>query len=72
MGLTYHGGTSSSVAVQRDDKFPIRYNPDHPDQNNSLASVCDRPWFNDYLYVVGALILGATLYGFVNAHLLHR
>jgi hypothetical protein len=71
-GKKYADATASSVEVQLQDKLSIRYNPDHPDQNNSLASVCDRPWFKDYIYVVGTLVLGLTVYGIVSKYLLHH
>ena len=71
-GTIYRDNTPSLVEVQPHDKFSIRYNPDHPDQNHSLFSVCDRPWFKDYMYLVGALILGLALYDLVRTHLLHR
>jgi len=71
-GITYEGVTSSPVEVQRHDKFAIRYNPEHPAENNSLASVCDRAWFKDYQAVVGGLILGLILYGFAQRYIFHH
>jgi hypothetical protein len=71
-GIAYQGATTSSAEVRRHDKFAIRYNPEHPEENNSFASECDRPWFKDYLYLVSALIIGLMLYGFVQRHFLHR
>ena len=61
-GVAYRDGTVSFVEVQPHDKFAIRYNPEHPDQNNSLESECERPWFNAYLYLFGAIMVGLFLY----------
>jgi hypothetical protein len=71
-GISYQGVTTSSVAVECHDKFALRYNPEHPDQNNSIGSVCDRPWFKDYLYIVGALFATVILYDLVTRYLPHR
>lgn len=71
-GKSYSGELSSPVEVERGDTFTIRYNPDRPEQNNSVASELDRPWFKDYMYVVGALILGLLLYGLFQQHIFHR
>jgi len=71
-GTIFVGATTSSVEVECHDKFSVRYNPEHPEENNSLASVCDRVWFNEYLYVVGALLLGLILYNFVDRLLRYR
>jgi hypothetical protein len=71
-GKTYSGELSSPVEVQPHDTFTIRYNPDRPEQNNSVESELDRPWFKDYMYVVGALILGLVIYGLLQQHVFHR
>lgn len=67
-GTTFNGVLSSPVKVEPRDKFLLRYNPDKPEENNSIESELDRPWFNDYLFLVGALILGLMLYGFFHRH----
>jgi hypothetical protein len=53
----------------------LRYNPADPKENNSLESELDRPWFKEYTWLVGALIVGAMLVEFVHRyfpHLFHR
>ena len=32
-------------SLSRIDTFLLRYNPDDPKENNSLASELDRPWY---------------------------
>jgi hypothetical protein len=71
-GKTYTGALSSPVEVERGDTFALRYNPTRPEQNNSLASELDRPWFKDYTYVFAAVIIGLLLYGLFQQHILHR
>jgi hypothetical protein len=71
-GATYNGVLSSPVQVEPHDKFLLRYNPDKPQENNSVESELDRPWYNIYLYFVGALVLGAMLFGFFHRHVFHR
>jgi hypothetical protein len=71
-GVDYNGALSSPVQVEPHDTFQLRYNPDHPEENNSIESELDRPWFRDYTYIIGALILGLMLYGFAQKYLLHR
>jgi hypothetical protein len=71
-GITYKGVLSSPVQVEPHDTFLLRYNPDHPEENNSIESELDRPWFKYYSSFVGALILGLMLYGFAQKYLLHR
>jgi len=71
-GISYEGATNSPVAMQRGDRFSIRYDPEDPEENNSLESECERPWFKDYLYVSYAVLLGLMLYGLVSRYLLHR
>lgn len=61
-GIAYRDATASMVEVQPNDKFAIRYNPDNPAENNSLASECDRPWFNAYLYLFAAVMIGLLLF----------
>jgi hypothetical protein len=61
-GTTYDGVLSSPVQVEPHDTFLLRYNPDDPKENNSLASELDRPWYNAYLYLFAALMLGLLLY----------
>lgn len=70
-GATYKGELSSPVQVEPHDTFLLRYNPDQPEENNSLESELDRPWYNVYMYVLGALVLGALLYGFVQKYFSH-
>lgn len=64
-GTTYQGVLCSPVEVQAHDKFSLRYNPDHPEENNSLASECDRGWFKYYVYIVSALVIGFVVYDVV-------
>jgi hypothetical protein len=71
-GVTYKGVLSSPVEVQPQDTFSIRYNPAHPEQNNSIASELDRPWFKEYTFLFGAAIVGIMLYDLVRRYLLHR
>jgi hypothetical protein len=71
-GTAYGGATTSSVEVECKDKFSVRYNPEHPEENNSLASMCDRAWFNDSIYIVGALFLGLLLYNLVDRVMRYR
>ena len=71
-GTTYNGVLSSPVQVEPHDKFLLRYNPDKPEENNSIESELDRPWFNIYLYLVGALVLGVMLYSFFHRHFFYR
>jgi len=71
-GTSYDGATNSPVEMQRGDRFAIRYNPEHPEENNSLESECERPWFRDYLDVSYAIFLGLLLYALVSRYLLHR
>ena len=59
------------MQVEPHDTFLLRYNPDQPEENNSLESELDRPWYNVYMYVLGALVLGALLYGFVQKYFSH-
>jgi hypothetical protein len=74
-GNTYSGVLSSPVQVEPGDTFALRYNPADPKENNSLESELDRPWFKEYTWLVGALIVGAMLVEFVHRyfpHLFHR
>jgi Protein of unknown function (DUF3592) len=71
-GKTYDGVLSSPVEVEPHDTFAIRYNPDDPKENNSLASELDRPWYTVYMVLFGALIAGALLYGLVQRYFPHR
>jgi hypothetical protein len=41
-GMSYKGLTKSSFEVRENDTFPIRYNPRHPEENNSLGSANSR------------------------------
>lgn len=65
-GTTHMGVLNSTVQVQPRDRFFVRYNPENPEQNNSLASVTDSHWFNDYMYVVAAAIFGLMFLDFVH------
>ena len=74
-GTTYSGVLSSPVQVEPGDTFLLRYNPADPKENNSLESELDRPWFKEYTWLVGALIVGAMLFDLVRRyfpHLFHR
>ena len=71
-GTTYQGVLSSPVEVQVHDKFFLRYNPDHPEENNSLASECDRGWFKYYIYIVSALVIGCVVYDVVRNLIFRR
>jgi hypothetical protein len=71
-GIQYKGVLSSPVEVQPGDTFSIRYNPAHPEQNNSIASELDRPWFKEYTFLFGAAIVGIMLYDLVRRYLLHH
>lgn len=37
-GKSYAGTLDSPVEVEAGDRFKLRYNPDHPNENNSLCS----------------------------------
>ena len=74
-GTTYSGVLSSPVQVESGDTFLLRYNPADPKENNSLESELDRPWFKEYTWLVGALIVAAMLFDLVRRyfpHLFHR
>jgi hypothetical protein len=74
-GTTYSGVLSSPAEVQPHDTFAIHYNPADPKENNSLESELDRPWFKEYTWLVGALIVAAMLFDLVRRyfpHLFHR
>jgi hypothetical protein len=71
-GTSYQGVLSSPVEVQARDKFFLRYNPEHPEENNSLASECDRGWFKYYIYIFAALISGLVVYDVVRSFVFHR
>jgi hypothetical protein len=71
-GTSYKGVLSSPVEVQPQDKFAIRYNPTKPEENNSLESELDRPWFKDYTYLFAALLIGLLLLDLFRRYILHR
>jgi hypothetical protein len=74
-GTAYSGVLSSPVQVEPGDTFLLRYNPDDPKENNSLESELDRPWFKEYTWLVGALIVAAMLVDLVHRyfpHVFHR
>jgi hypothetical protein len=74
-GNTYKGVLSSPVQVEPHDTFSLRYNPNHPEENNSLESELDRPWFKEYTWLFAALLIGSLLFNFVQKHhwaLFHR
>ncbi len=71
-GTTYQGVLSSPVEVQVNDKFSLRYNPEHPEENNSLASECDRSWLKYYIYIFAALVIGSIVYNVVRSLVLRR
>jgi hypothetical protein len=71
-GVQYKGVLSSPVEVQPGDTFAIRYNPAHPEENNSVASELDRPWFKEYTFLLAAVILGITLYDIAQRYLHHH
>jgi hypothetical protein len=66
-GKTYGGSTFSPDEVQTGDKFAIRYNPRHPEQNNSFES--ETNWTTTYSkwFVIIALLL--VFYLFVRKYL---
>jgi hypothetical protein len=71
-GVEYTDATNSPVEVQRGGKFMVRYNPEHPEENNSLVSECERPWFKVYLDLSYAVVIGLLLYGIVRTYFLRR
>jgi hypothetical protein len=71
-GTSYNGVLSSPVEVQPQDKFSIRYNPAKPEENNSLESELDRPWFKDYSYLFAALLIGLLLLDLFRRYILHH
>jgi hypothetical protein len=74
-GTPYKGELSSPVQVEPGDTFALHYNPTDPKENNSLESELDRPWFKEYTWLFGALIVAAALAECVRRyfpHLFHR
>jgi hypothetical protein len=71
-GITYQGVLSSPVEVQTHDKFSIRYNPEHPEENNSLASKCESGWLKYYTYIFAALLIGFIVFDVVRTLVLHH
>lgn len=71
-GAAYTGVLSSPVQVESHDTFIIRYNPDRPEQNNSLESELDRPWFRDYTWLIVAVFIVLFLIDFFHRHPFHR
>lgn len=71
-GTTYHGALSSPVEVQARDKFSLRYNPERPEENNSLLSECERGWFRDYTYIFGVLLFGFIIFDIVRSLFFRR
>ena len=69
---SYKGVLSSPVQVEPHDTFALRYNPDHPEENNSLESEFERPWFKDYTYLFAALLIGLFLLDVARRHIFHR
>jgi hypothetical protein len=66
-GITYKGVLNSPVEVQPHDKFPLRYNPEHPEQNNSLASKYESGWLKYYPYIFAALLIGFVVFDVVRS-----
>jgi hypothetical protein len=64
-GVTYRGSQNSSVEVMRGDKFIVLYNPERPEENNSVGSMSERWWFKDYIWIVGALLLGLIVFDII-------
>jgi hypothetical protein len=57
-GRTYKGLTESSFKVETHDTFPIRYNPRHPEENNTVGSINSRAsLFAKFLTPVLALLI---------------
>jgi hypothetical protein len=52
-GKTYKGITTSPDEMQREDKFHIRCNPKHPEENNTFYA--ETNWVVTYSYVIGGL-----------------
>lgn len=71
-GITYEGVTNSPVEVEPRDKFAIRYNPANPEENNSLESELDRPWFKEYTYLFAALLIGLLVLDLFRRYIFHR
>ncbi|RSL16846.1 hypothetical protein EDE15_2371 [Edaphobacter aggregans] len=71
-GITYQGVLSSPVEVRAHDKFSIRYNPEYPEENNSLASECDRGWFRYYIYILATLVIGFVVYDIARSLVFNR
>jgi len=62
----YDGVLVSRDELKKGEKFTIRYNPAHPDQNNSLETKLE--WMSDtalwtYFYLLAALIVASALAG---------
>jgi hypothetical protein len=70
-GTTYNGVLSSPVEVEPHDTFALRYNPDRPEENNSLESELDRPWFKEYTWLFVAFLAGLFLLGLLQKYPLH-
>ena len=70
-GTAYSGELSSPVQVEPGDTFALRYNPADPKENNSLESEFDRPWYKEYTWLVGGLIVAAALADVVHRYFPH-
>ena len=57
-GKTYSGMFNSPVKVQEQDQFVIRYNPRHPEENNSLGS--ENSWVTLYTKLA-SIVLGLLM-----------
>jgi hypothetical protein len=69
-GRTYKGLTESSFKVATHDTFPIRYNPRHPEENNTLGSTNSRAsLFAKFLTPILALLI---LFLFIKACVFRR
>jgi hypothetical protein len=59
-GKAYPGMLNSPVEVQAHDRFLIRYNPRHPEENNSLGS--ENSWVTLYTTLASAVLVLLMLF----------
>jgi hypothetical protein len=65
-GKSYEGILNSPDEVQEGDRFAIRYDPRHPEKNNTFDS--ETNWTVTYTKIIGVLMALALLYGFIQSH----
>jgi hypothetical protein len=69
-GRTYDGATNAPCELQPGEKFPVRYNPSRPEENNSLDS--ELSWVRGPIVLVYEIFLALILLGALVIDLLHK